>query len=171
MSEFLFRKPPKVILDKKTLEDKKRIKINPADIEETEEVFDVPDIMKSDDTENWEQYKFSSIDELLKEAGSAPRQVVHQFFLNFIQKLVHQVQIRDDIENIKTELKNEFGNIFNNYVQYTGNLYNKKINTNNENDLLWSDFKEIIREYRIGDIQSDREYAAIINVLKFILEQ
>ena len=66
MSDFLFRKPPKVIVDDKTLWDNKRVKINPSDVEETEEVFDVPDIMKEDDVDNWESYKHSSIDELLK---------------------------------------------------------------------------------------------------------
>jgi hypothetical protein len=66
MSDFLFRKPPKVILDDKTLWDKKRTKINPADVEETEEVFDVPEIMKEDDTDNWESYKHKDIDGFLK---------------------------------------------------------------------------------------------------------
>lgn len=69
MSDFLFRKPPKVILDKKTLEDKKRVKINPEEVEETKEVFDIPNYMKStkEDKENWEQYKHKNIDEFLEE--------------------------------------------------------------------------------------------------------
>ena len=32
MSDFLIRKPPKVILDDKTLEDKKRVKIHPSEV-------------------------------------------------------------------------------------------------------------------------------------------
>jgi hypothetical protein len=68
LSDFLFRKPPKVILDDKTLWDKKRTKINPSDVEETTEVFDVPDLMKQspEDIENWKQYKHKDIDGLLK---------------------------------------------------------------------------------------------------------
>lgn len=69
MSNFLFRKPPKVILDDKTLEEKKRIKINPSEVEETEEIFDnVPNYMKStpEEEENWRQYNHRDIDGLLK---------------------------------------------------------------------------------------------------------
>jgi hypothetical protein len=71
MSDFLFRKPPKTILTEK---DKARInrsqnKIDPTEVEETIEVFDIPNYMKSskEDEENWEQYKHKNIDEFLEE--------------------------------------------------------------------------------------------------------
>lgn len=115
-------------------------------------------------------YNYNSIDEMVREAATAPKSIVMQFFKDFIQKLVHQIQIRDDIENIKTELKNEFNIILDNYSQYVLDTYNRNIDIDNEKTQLLSFFKEIIDEYRFEDAQSDREYTAIINTLKFILQ-
>ena len=107
MSDFLFRKPPKVILDDKTLWDKKRVRINPKDVEETEEVFDVPEIMKKDDIKNWEEYKHSSIDELLKEAAFIPISITKSYFDNWFMNLIHDALIEKNIDEYLTILTDD----------------------------------------------------------------
>ena len=116
-------------------------------------------------------YNYKNIDELIKEAGSAPDKIVLQFFKDFIFHLIHEVLVRDDIENYKIELKNEFNNIFINYLKYIKDNYNKTINPTAEKDLLLkANFKPIILAHRFEDAQSDRDINAIFNVLKFTLK-
>ena len=163
MSDFLFRKPPKVILDDKTLWDKKRTKINPADVEETEEVFDVPEIMKEDDTDNWEQYKHSSIDGFLKQAAFIPIKIVKSYFDKWFSNLIHASLLKENID----EYKNLFHTIFNKYFED-----NKENIRNKDGDitLIINHYIELVPSMiSFSGTQADRDRQFIINFLKNII--
>ena len=116
-------------------------------------------------------YNYKNIDEMVREAGSIPIDIVMQFFKEFVFHLIHEVLVRDDIENYKIELKNEFDAIFNNYTKYIKDTHNKIINPVAEKELLLkADFKPIVLAHRFEDAQSDRDINAIFNILKFILK-
>lgn len=137
-------------------------------IEPEEDTYE-DDMRRLDEKKKKSSFNYNNIDDLIREAGSAPIEIVGQFFNDFVFHLIHEVLVRDDIENYKSELKNEFDSIFNNYIRYIKDTYNKVINPTAEKKRLESDFKPIILSHRFEDAQSDKDINAVLNVLKFIL--
>lgn len=164
MSDFLFRKPPKTIIDDKTLEENKRVKINPSDVEETEEVFDVPEIMKEDDTDNWESYKHSSIDELLKQAADIPIQEVFIYFTSWFDSLIKYVTNGNYNEEFENEIINNFNNLYNNYI-----IEYQIDNIQREKESIKSEFKrQVMNALSIKSSQNDRDRKYAINIINRI---